>query len=331
MIFHPAVMALLVADAVGLFLLVPTALFAVAVLRHWDLASGSARQIRMEQRTHLVATALGFVFLIQVLALLLFVFTADRLAVQFVGAMCAVGTLNVNPFGFPAFYLKLTLFFLAVLWLFLNHVDNRAPDYPFIRVKYALLLLVAPVAVLAAWVELRYFLGLKAEVITSCCGSLFSDTGESVEADLAALAPRSAMVAFYAVTAAAIAIGGWARRGRGVPWLAPASAIAFVVTLAAVVSFIAPYVYEHPHHHCPFCLLKPEYGYVGYVLYLPLFLATGLGAALGITHLLARGASARAAVAEVTRGVASFAAAMFLLLMIVATVLILRSNLVLLE
>ena len=46
--------------------------------------------------------------------------------------------------------------------------------------------------------------------------------------------------------------------------LAAASALAFVATIAGIISFISLYIYEHPHHHCPFCILKPEYGYQGY-------------------------------------------------------------------
>ena len=42
------------------------------------------------------------------------------------------------------------------------------------------------------------------------------------------------------------------------------------------------YIYEHPHHHCPFCILKSGHGYAGYVLYIPLFMATALGLGAGV-------------------------------------------------
>jgi hypothetical protein len=64
------------------------------------------------------------------------------------------------------------------------------------------------------------------------------------------------------------------RRGTGGLAFAGASALAFVVALAAIVSLVALYIYEHPHHHCPFCILKGGHDYVGYWLYLPLFAAT---------------------------------------------------------
>lgn len=331
MLFHPAVMALLLADALSLVLLLPAGVFAVRLLRHWDLKSGSARQINLERQTYLIATVLGFVFLVQILSLLLLVFTADRLAVQFVGAMCAVGTFNVNPFGFPALFLKLALFFLAATWLFMDHVDNRAPDYPLTRVKYALLLVVLPVAILAALVQLRYFLDLRADVITSCCGSLFTGS-KTVTAELAQMPPLPAMIGFY-VAAGAVVLAGlhylWHRRGALV--FSGLSAVAFPVAIAAVIAFLSLYIYEHPHHHCPFCLLKAEYGYVGYLVYLPLFVGSALGMALGVTlPFAARAATLRPVMERVVPGVVATATGLFFLLIVLVAWFSWRSNLVLL-
>jgi hypothetical protein len=61
-----------------------------------------------------------------------------------------------------------------------------------------------------------------------------------------------------------------------------AVSLAFLgVALLAVVAAMSLYVYEHPHHHCPFCLLKREYGYIGFVLYAPLFAGAACGLAAG--------------------------------------------------
>jgi hypothetical protein len=62
------------------------------------------------------------------------------------------------------------------------------------------------------------------------------------------------------------------------------------LAIAAIISVIAPYVYNSPVHHCPFCLLKPQYGFIGYALYLPLFAASALS--LSIAVLAARPAPA---------------------------------------
>ncbi len=297
MLLQPGILALLLADGVSVVLLLAAALFALRLLRHWDLQSGSIRQIRLERGTALVTTFAGFVLLLQMVLLPLFVVIADRLSIQFVGAMCAVGSLNVNPFGFPALLLRIGLFFAAAGWLFMHSVDRQAFDYPLTRPKYALLLLIAPLAVATAAVQLAYFLNLRADVITSCCGALFSQSSEAVTADLAALPPVPMMLAFYGLLGITLVAGSlvWIGRipapQRAAVLFAGLALLTFPVAIAAVITFVAPYVYEQPHHHCPFCLLKAEYGWIGYALYLPLFTGTALAAGLALTLPLARAVS----------------------------------------
>ena len=56
----------------------------------------------------------------------------------------------------------------------------------------------------------------------------------------------------------------------------------FLLSAASVVSFFCLYFYELPTHHCPFCLLQKEYGFVGYVLYAALFSGAVAGIATGV-------------------------------------------------
>ena len=52
-------------------------------------------------------------------------------------------------------------------------------------------------------------------------------------------------------------------KNKGAYLFASLSGIAFVVSLASILSFISLYFYELPTHHCPFCILQKEYGYIG--------------------------------------------------------------------
>lgn len=336
MLFQPAIIALLLASALCVLALVASAPFALDVIRRWDIRSGSERQLQMERRTYLFSTLLTFVLALQLAAVLLFVFNAEKMSGMFVGAMCAVGTLNVNAFGFPALNAKIAVFFLAAMWLAINHVDSRARDYPLVRIKYALLLLLAPLLVASGWVELQYFLGLKADVITSCCGSLFSEGSPTLAAEASALPPLPAMWLFYGSLGAVIAVAAWhGYRGGRSGWsayaLATASAIGFAATIAGILSFVSLYIYEHPNHHCPFCILKPEYGYQGYWLYVPLFGATAAGLAAGAIQPFARIVSLRDIVPGFSRTLSAIAANGFALTAIIATAMIWQSRLILLE
>lgn len=332
MLFQPAIIALLLASGVAVAMLAVAAPFAVQVIRQWDIASGSERQLALERRTYLFSTLAVFVMAVQLVALLLFVFNADRMAEMFVGAMCAVGTLNVNPYGFPALIAQMAVFFLAAAWLAVNHVDTRAPDYPLVRIKYALLLILLPALLLSFGLQLKYFLNLRADVITSCCGSLFSGDAKGLAAEVAALKPLPAMVLFYATLAVATGLTfRHARTWRVGYAAAAASAAAFAATLVGVLSFVSLYLYEHPNHHCPFCILKPEYGHQGYWLYVPLFAATAAGLGIGALQPFRNVASLRAIVPAVSARLASIAAIGYFLVAAIATYFVLHSNLILIE
>ena len=280
MIFHPLVIALYVSSALIGFMVLYAAYFGAQILSKWDLKSGSELQLALERKTYLISTLLAYGFGADLLSLFLFAFTADQLHPFFVGAMCAAGTLYVNAYGYPALILKVINFLLAGLWLLVNYVDNRGYDYPLIRKKYSFLIVIAPMIVLEAILQANYFLRLRPDIITSCCGTLFSIGEKSLVSGIVALPGSPMKVVFYGTTALTLAAGVlFYRQGRGGYFFSLMSALTFVVAILSILSFISLYFYELPTHHCPFCILQGEYGYVGYPLYLSLFGAgiTGMG------------------------------------------------------
>lgn len=331
MLISPAVLALNGVSFTVTLMLALAAGFALQVVRHWDITSGSERQLELERRTYLIATLVTWSFAAAAISLLLFVYNAEQMATQFVGAMCATGVLNAHPFGWPTLFLKILIFFTGAAWLMLNRLDNQAPDYPLIRVKYWILLGLLPLVALEAGVQLRYFLGLDPDVITSCCGSLFTAEGAGVAATVSALEPAWSLAAMYGLGLIVLGLGlvhGWrACSGASGVGFALASTLAFVAALAAIVSCVALYVYEHPHHHCPFCILKGGHGFIGYWLYAPLFTATALSIGVGLISGWGRIPSLAAAVLADGRRFTTLALALFALFYGVASYAILTSNL----
>ena len=59
-------------------------------------------------------------------------------------------------------------------------------------------------------------------------------------------------------------------------------ALTFAIGAAALVISIPVYLYALPGHHCPFCMLHREYGYVGYLLYGTLLGGAVCGLAVGM-------------------------------------------------
>jgi hypothetical protein len=285
MIFHPAVIALCLVSLLISGMVLYASFFGVWILRRWDLTSGSEEQLALERRTYLISTVLSYVLVFQIGSLFLYIYTADSLHSFFVGAMCAAGSLNVNPYGYPALLLKILNFILAGLWLIVNHTDNQAYDYPLIKKKYWLLLMLAPLVLAETVLQAIYFVQLKADIITSCCGSLFSTERGGVGADIAALPVRPAMAAFFLSLVLTVFLGvAFLSRQKLGRLFSLSSSVLFLASGAALISFICLYFYELPTHHCPFCILQREYRYVGYLLYAALL--TGVVSGLGVGVLM---------------------------------------------
>jgi hypothetical protein len=276
MIQHPAILALTIASLLTSLMLIYAGWYGTRILEKWDLHSGSELQLDLERRTYLISVILSYILIFQIASLFLYIFTADNLHSQFTGAMCAAGSLGVNSYGYPVLILKIVNCLLAGVWLIINHVDTRGYDYPLIKAKYRLLNILVPLVLLEALFQFVYFFNLKADVITSCCGSLFSSDKHSIAGEIAGLPNGPMQIAFFGMMAitAASGIYFYVRR-KGGYLFSILSSLTFVVAAAALVSFICLYFYELPSHHCPFCILQKEYRYIGYALY-----ATLLGGAV---------------------------------------------------
>jgi hypothetical protein len=283
MILHPAIVALVIVSFLMTAMSLSGAFFGIRIIRRWDLASGSEGQLVLERQTYLISTILSYVLVFEIGSLFLFIYTADNIHTLFVGAMCAAGSLYVDPYGYPTFLLKILNVILAGLWLIVNHADNQAHDYPLIRKKYAMLLILAPLILAESVAQTLYFTQMKADIITSCCGSLFSSEGSGVSSDIAAVPAKAAMAGFYLSGALTFVLGGvyWLKGKLGKSF-SFASGLFFLVACVSFISFISLYFYELPTHHCPFCVLQREYGYIGYLLYATLLAGVVSGLGVGV-------------------------------------------------
>ncbi|MEO5360086.1 MAG: hypothetical protein H7843_06500 [Nitrospirota bacterium] len=287
MIFHPGVLALVVGSVIVLIMAFFSVFLGIRIIIGWDITKSTAKQLILERQTYLITTIMKYVLGFQILSLFLFVYTADDIHKLFVGAMCTTGSLNANPIGWTVLFAKIVIFFLCAVWLAINRVDEMAEDYPLVKLKYKYLVALVPVIALEGYWQLNYFLGLRANVITSCCSSLFSDEGLTVASSLASLPVTAAMYMFYGAAAVELALLSVLLRKGSVSsplryisgvW----SLVFFVISIASIVAFVSIYYYETPVHHCPFDILQKQYMFIGYPLYGSLFggILFSLGAAV---------------------------------------------------
>jgi len=314
MIQHPAILSLLVSSVIISLMILYAGWHGLRIVRSWNLASGSEQQLRLERTTYLISTILGYCLFFQILSLFLYIFTADYLHGQFVGAMCAAGSLNANGFGYPVLILKIVTCLFAGAWLIINHADGKGYDYPLIRYKYALLLALVPLVVTETVLQFFYFGKLKANIITSCCGSLFSANTSGIGSDIVAL-PRVPMeIAFVAAIVLTCLCGiFFLSKGKGGYLFAGVSTLTFVIAIASLISFISLYIYALPTHHCPFCILQKEYGYVGYPLYATLLGAGICGLGVGALMPARKRQSLARTVTQLQRKLAAITLVLYLL------------------
>jgi len=300
-ILHPGVLGLLIGGAVVVALMVTGSLIGIRILRSWDPTSTSEEQLSLERRTYLVSALIGVALWIEIGSALLFIHTADDLHDLFVGAMCATGSLNANPIGWWVLATKAAMVLLFPVWLALNRVDQRAGDFPVVRLKYGLLLALTPIAVADLVLQFLYFSGIRPDIITSCCGSLFSEGSDSVTGDIASLPASGTLPLFVVASLLFLATLVWARIER-LPATSVAAALMSPVMLGlgivAIISFVSVAYYELPTHHCPFDLFQAGNHYVGYPLLISLVVAVVTALLPGLFHQLGRRPSLGALVAD---------------------------------
>ncbi|ALC18084.1 hypothetical protein DSOUD_3365 [Desulfuromonas soudanensis] len=285
MILHPGILALICGTATVFLMLLYAGILAVKILRRWDFASSSEEQLVLERKTYLASTIVNYALGFEIFSLFLFIYTVDEIHPLFVGAMCATGVLNANPLGWYVLAVKIAIFFAAALWVALNFIDSQAEDVPLTRRKFAWLLLLAPLVGVELYLQIVYFLGLHPEVITSCCGSLFSSSDGGLAADMTAL-PVKPMMGFFYASGFLFLGSSWLCFRKKSPFFRTLfsllAVIFFLISLASIVSFISLYIYELPTHHCPFDIFQKNYRFVGYPLYLGLFGGTLFGVLPGV-------------------------------------------------
>jgi hypothetical protein len=328
MILEPGILALLASSFLISLMTLCACGYGVRIIQHWDISSGSELQLCLERRTYLISTIVSYFLAFELISLFLFIRTADSICHLFVGAMCAVGTLTVNTFGYKTLYLKIVNFLLAGVWLVLNHADNKGYDYPLIRPKYLLLLITAPLILIETVFQGIYFFHLRPDIITSCCGSLFSQNPPGMASEILATPILPMAATFYSCIAASLVLGlRFFMRGRGGYLFAATVGATFVVSITAIISFISLYIYEMPSHHCPFCILQKEYGYVGYPLYLLIFVAAVAGLGVGALEEFRRTKSLAEEIPRLQRRLVVVSMISLLLFAGIATTLILFSDL----
>ena len=88
MILNPAIIALIISSLLITFYAAYASLFGLQILRHWDISSGSERQLTLERRTNLISTLMAHFFGLLLFSTVLFIYT-KIICIPYLWARCA--------------------------------------------------------------------------------------------------------------------------------------------------------------------------------------------------------------------------------------------------
>lgn len=288
---------LFVISLASLFLTGGTVRTAIRILRFWDAEADTARQIQLENETWLSALLMEYGMALQLLSLLLLVLAADSYSEILIGAMCATGAFLANGYGVPLLLVKIFGIFLYGFWIVLHCLDISSENLPLTRIKYWYVLFLAPLLLCDMVLLVLYLVQLKPDIITSCCGVVFGNATADGTNLVGPVPVRLVMLVFYGLAGLLVGFSYvlLKRIGKGtfsgkktigiifsLLWM-----IFFIIALLVITAVISSYIYGMPFHRCPFDILKKEYGFIGYLIYAPLFTATFFGMSTGLTALFA--------------------------------------------
>ncbi len=276
MILSPTIVAIMILNALFAFFGWVALVLSFRIARYWDSNATTKRQYQLEKQSFLGATVIQFIFIIKLPLFVFFVYTLDGISHLLTGAMCAAGVVDATREGLPLLILKIVNIYLFGLWLTLHYRDMRLETLPYTRLKFALFVAGFVLLMAEIYLEIAMFGAIDVDKIVSCCGSIYSSSSTSHLSHLFELSNSVVVALFYGSFALMVLF--YLLKNRYL--FALSNLIFLVVAIISLILFFATYIYELPTHHCPFCILQSDYYYIGYLLYILLFMGTFYGISL---------------------------------------------------
>ncbi len=263
-----AVIAFLLAEFVLLVLMSISLFYVVRIVRSWDYNALTSLQYSLEKQNYLVNTILLFCVCIKIVLFIFFALCLNELSDIVPGAMCSAGVIGSNKFGGILMLTKILLIFGLGIWLVINKLDLQALNFPYLKRKYAIFICLFVMILLELGIEISFFYNIPLKVPVFCCSVTFQ-------------APKLpfgytnfGLVSVFFVLFFVILVLNFLKQSMA---SFVANLLFLVLSYYAITYFFGLYVYEQPNHKCPYCMLKGDYFYVGYLIWGSLFLGVFYG------------------------------------------------------
>jgi hypothetical protein len=275
---EPWIWIRLIVGIIALSLFGYAAWVALKILRFYRLRSRAEGQLALERQAELASTLARVGAGVLLLSLLLSVWTADRLSSEIRGAMCGYGVVHANAAGPWSLACTMGTALVAGIYLEILRFERHVRGLELMRPLALITLVLSGLTILDFSFAYQWLAKLDLSVVASCCStSVDSAAGATQGWDPSSGSLRQTIgITSIIATVLSVGVGFWmakrpARAGIvGAAWL---GLVTLVLALGATVHQVAPYVYEVPYHHCPYCLFKADVFGFGYPIYGTMFLA----------------------------------------------------------
>ncbi len=274
------VIVYLLSESTLFFLLFVAFIVSLKVLMKWDFESFTPLQFTLERQAYLVTTILLFVFSMKFLLIIYFIFSIDALSLLVPGAMCGAGVISANEYGSYLLILKLIILFFLTLWFFINAYDMRTKNHQWFKNKSWIFSFIFFLIVVELVLDFKYFSNIDTHAPVSCCSALFGQLEGSNPLPFGLSVPLLLVLFYLLYSLVLLAL----KTNQTLLYII-ANVLFVYIAYYAVVYFFGTYIYQLPTHKCPFCMMQSEYMYVGYPLWISLFVGTYIGLSDAISNL----------------------------------------------
>jgi len=277
MILVPEVLTILILNFIFMLFASIAFFLSLKIFLKWDISSNSTLQYTLEKQSYLTATIIKYIFIIKLPLFLFFIFTLDRLSHILTGAMCGAGVVDATDYGNYLFVLKILNLYIFAYWLALHSEDMKHENQPYTKAKFGLFIVAFFLFISELILEGVMFSSIDLNELVSCCGTIYSSSANSYISKIFAINPSVLITTFY-INFFFIVLFYLLKRSY---LFAIVNIFFILISIITLITFFGTYIYELPSHHCPFCFLQSDYYYVGYLLYLLLYIGTFYAIAVG--------------------------------------------------
>jgi hypothetical protein len=277
MLITPEIIGLSIVDTLLLLFATVAFVVSISIVKNYDRDATTGLQYSLEKQSYLVSVIIKYMLAVKVVLFLFYIFTLDKISFAIPGAMCAAGVVNADPLTTPLLFLKIINLYLSLFWIVLDREDMKDEKEPYHTLKFRFFLLLYLLIVIEIFIELYTLLGIDVNSVVDCCGAIFSDKSGSYIALFLNMPSSLIVTLFYGLYALLL----FAKVIQNRYLFSFLNLLFLIIAIVSLIAFFGTYIYELPSHHCPFCLLQQDYNFIGYFLYIALFLGTFNGLVVG--------------------------------------------------